>query len=182
MQTDNLGNVQLCKPSAGVGSVHRNEVGNLRQLVHYYPYGVVPFLSTRQANNEVHGDLLPFPLGNLQRLQQPCWPLMLCLDTLTSVADSHVLCNWTLHPIPPESFLQVVIHLRAARMDRICCIMSLTQNQLPEILHIRHTYTTLVPQGTLIILSEMRGFTNLKQLTNLLQLLIILLMLPDLRL
>jgi hypothetical protein len=58
--------------------------------------------------------------------------------------------------------------------------MSLTQNQLPEICHIRHTYTTLVPQGTLIILSEMRGFANFEQLTNLLQLLIFLLMLPDL--
>jgi hypothetical protein len=105
---------------------------------------------------------------------------MLCLDTLTSVTDSHVLRNGTLHSIPPESFLQVIIHLRAARMDRICCIMSLTQNQLSEVFHIRHTYTTLVPQGTLIILSEMRGFANLKQFTDLLQLLIFLLMLPDL--
>jgi hypothetical protein len=60
--------------------------------------------------------------------------------------------------------------------------MSLTQDQLPEIIHIRHTYTTLVPQGTLIILSEMRCLANLEQLTDLLQLLIILLMLPDLRL
>jgi hypothetical protein len=58
--------------------------------------------------------------------------------------------------------------------------MSLTQNQLSEVIHIRHTYTTLVPQGTLIILSKMRGFANLEQLTNLLQLLINLLMLPNL--
>jgi hypothetical protein len=105
---------------------------------------------------------------------------MLCLVTLTSVTDSHILRNGTLHSIPPESFLEIIIHLRAARMNGICRIMSLTQDQLPEILYIRHTYPALVPQGTLIILSEMRGFTNLKQLTNLLQLLIILLMLPDL--
>jgi hypothetical protein len=75
---------------------------------------------------------------------------MLCLDTLASVTDSHVLRNGTLHSIPPESFLEVIIHLRAAWMNGIRCIMSLTQDQLPEIPHIWHTYPALVPQGTLI--------------------------------
>jgi hypothetical protein len=46
--------------------------------------------------------------------------------------------------------------------------MSLTQDQLPEICYIRHTYPALVPQGTLIILSKMRCFANLEQFTNLL--------------
>jgi hypothetical protein len=105
---------------------------------------------------------------------------MLYLDTLTSVADSHILRNGMLHSTPPELFLQIVIHLRAARMNGICRIMSLTQDQLPEVCYIRHTYPALVPQGTLIILSEMRGFANLQQFTDLLQLLIIFLMLPDL--
>jgi hypothetical protein len=58
--------------------------------------------------------------------------------------------------------------------------MSLTQDQLPKILHIWHTYPALVPQGTLIIHSEMRCFANLEQFTDLLQLLIFFLMLPDL--
>jgi hypothetical protein len=97
---------------------------------------------------------------------------MLCLDTLTVVTDSHVLCNGMLHPIPPESFLEVIIHLRAARMNGVCFIKSLSKNQLPEILYIRHAYPALVPQGTLIILSEMRCFANLEQFTDLLQLLI----------
>jgi hypothetical protein len=69
MQIDDPGEVQLCESSTGVGSVHRNEVGNFRQSIHYYPYGVVPFLSSRQSNDEVHSDLLPFPLWNLQWLQ-----------------------------------------------------------------------------------------------------------------
>ena len=68
MQADNPGDVQLCQSGTGVGSVHGNEVSNLRQMIHYYPYRVVPFLSTRQPNNEVHSDLLPFPLWNLQWL------------------------------------------------------------------------------------------------------------------
>src|SRR6185312_2833965 len=85
-----------------------------------------------------------------------------------------------LHPIPPEVFLEVIIHLRTTRMNGIRCIMSLTQDQLPEILHIWHTDPVLVPQGTLLILSEMRSLAFLEQLTNLLQFLIFLLMLPDL--
>jgi hypothetical protein len=105
---------------------------------------------------------------------------MLSLDTLTGVTNSHVLCHLTLHPIAPEMFLEVIIHLRAVRMNRISCIMSLTQNQLLEILHIWHTDLVLVPQSTLIILSEMRSLALLEQITDLLQLLIFLLMLPDL--
>src|SRR6185503_15373849 len=85
-----------------------------------------------------------------------------------------------LHPIPPETFLQIIVHLRAARMNRVSCIMGLTQNQLPKIMHIRHADPVLVPQSTLIILSEMRSLALSEQLTNLLQLLIIFLMLPDL--
>ena len=58
--------------------------------------------------------------------------------------------------------------------------MGLTQNQLPKILHIWHTDPVLVPQGTLIILSEVWSLALFEQLTYLLQLLIFLLMLPDL--
>src|SRR6185312_7547136 len=85
-----------------------------------------------------------------------------------------------LHPIPPETFLEIIVHLGTARMNRVSCIMSLTQNQLPEILNIWHTDPVLVPQGILIILSEMRSLAFLEQLTDLLQLLIFLLMLLDL--
>src|SRR6185436_4260352 len=105
---------------------------------------------------------------------------MLSLDTLTGVTNSHVLCHRTLHPMPPETFLQIIVHLRAAWMNRVSCIMGLTQNQLSEILHIWHTDPVLVPQGTLIILSEVWSLALLEQLTDLLQLLIFFLMLPDL--
>ena len=180
MQTDNPGDVQLCKSGTRVSSVHRNEVSNLRQAIYYYPNGVVPLLSTRQSHYEIHHDLLPFPLGNLQRLQQTCWPLMLSLDTLIGVANSHILYNRTLHPIPLESFLKIIVHLGTAWMNRVSCIMSLTQNQLPEILHIWHTEPILIPQGTLTILSEMRSLAFLEQLPDLLKLLILTLLLSDL--
>ena len=76
--------------------------------------------------------------------------------------------------------LKIIVHLSTARMNRVSRIMSLTQNQLPEIIPLWHTNPVLVPQSTLIILSEMRSLDFLEQLTNLLQLLIFLLMLPDL--
>ena len=76
--------------------------------------------------------------------------------------------------------LKIIVHLSTARMNRVSRIMSLTQNQLPEIIPLWHTNPVLVPQGTLIIFSEMRSLAFLEQLTDLLQLLIFLLMLPDL--
>src|SRR6185503_1442019 len=71
--------------------------------------------------------------------------------------------------MPPETFLEIIIHLRAARMNRVSCIMGLTQNQLPEIIHIWHTDPVLVPQSTLIILSEMGSLALLEQLLTLLK-------------
>ena len=73
---------------------------------------------------------------------------MLCLHTLTCVTDGHLLGDWTLHPGPPETLLKIIVHLSTAPMNRVSRIMSLTQNQLPEILHIWHTDPVLVPQGT----------------------------------
>ena len=105
---------------------------------------------------------------------------MLCFHTLTSVVDGYILGDCPFHTGPPESLLKVIVHLRAARMDRVRCIMGLTQNQLPEILHIWYTDLVLVPQGTLIIFSEMGSLALLEQLTDLLQLLIFFLMLLDL--
>ena len=58
--------------------------------------------------------------------------------------------------------------------------MSLTQNQLPEIIPLWHTNPVLVPQSPLIVLSEMRSLAFLEQLLDLLKLLIMTLMLSDL--
>jgi hypothetical protein len=44
-------------------------------------------------------------LGNLQWLQQTCGPLMLNLNSLTTVTYGNILCDFPFHTVPPESFL-----------------------------------------------------------------------------
>ena len=100
-------------------------MGRLCQTVHYYPYGVITSTSARQTDYEVHSDLIPFPLRNLQRLQQTCRSLMFCFNPLTTVTHSHILCYFPFHTIPPESFLQVLVHLLTIGVYRVCCLMGL---------------------------------------------------------
>src|SRR5688572_28630734 len=103
-------------------------MGRLCQTVHYYPDGVITSTSARQTNYKVHFDLIPFPLRNLQRLQQTCGPLMFCLNPLTTVTYSHILCYLPFHTVPPESFLKVLVHLLTTKVYRICCLMSFLEN------------------------------------------------------
>jgi hypothetical protein len=81
------------------------EMGRLCQMVHYYPDGVITSTSARQTDIKVQSNLIPFPLRNLQRLQQTCMYLMFCFNSLTTVTYSHILCYLPFHPVPPESFL-----------------------------------------------------------------------------
>jgi hypothetical protein len=71
-------------------------------------------------------------LGNLQWLQQTYGPLMLCLNSLTTIAYGNILCDLPFHNVPPESFLQVLVHFLAARVYGISCLMSFFENQLPN--------------------------------------------------
>jgi hypothetical protein len=81
-------------------------MNRLCQVVHYYLDGVITGLSPRQTDYKVHPNLIPFPLRNLQWLQQtPCGPLMLCLDLLTNVAYGNILCYLPFHIVPPKPFL-----------------------------------------------------------------------------
>jgi hypothetical protein len=50
MKTYCLGHVQLEKLSSKICHLDRDEMSNLGQSIHDYPYGVVPCLSTGQSN------------------------------------------------------------------------------------------------------------------------------------
>jgi hypothetical protein len=104
----------------------------LCQMVHYYPDGVITSSSAGQTNYKVHPNLIMFPMWNLQRLQQTCGSLMFCLDPLTTVASSHILCYLSFHTIPLESPLQVLVHFLTTRVYRVCCLMSFLENQFPD--------------------------------------------------
>jgi hypothetical protein len=64
---------------------------------------------------------------------------MLWLNSLTTVTYGNILCDLPFHTVPPESFLQVLVHLLAARMYGISCLMSLLENQLPNRFEVRNT-------------------------------------------
>jgi hypothetical protein len=55
---------------------------------------------------------------------------MLSLDALTDVAPGNIESYLSLYTVPPKTFLQVLVHLGASRMNRIRGIMSLRQNKL----------------------------------------------------
>ena len=70
---------------------------------------------------------------------------MLCLNSLPYITYCYILGNIFLHSCPPESFLQIQIHLGVAWVNRVRRIMSLLKNQLPDLRVIRHIYTILKP-------------------------------------
>jgi hypothetical protein len=112
-------------------------MSRLCKAVHYNLDGVITGSSARQTDYKVHPNLIPLPLRNLQWLQQTCEPLMLRLKSLIDVAYGNILCDLPFHVIPPESFLQVLVHFLAARVYGIRCFMGFLKNQLPNRLDVR---------------------------------------------
>jgi hypothetical protein len=64
---------------------------------------------------------------------------MLHLNSLATVAYDNILCDLHFHTVPLESFLQVLVHLLAARVYGISCFMSLLENQLLNRLDVGNT-------------------------------------------
>jgi hypothetical protein len=127
-------------------------------MVHYYPYGVLTSPSAGQSDYKVHPNLIPFPLRNLQRLQQNGGSLMFCLNSLTTVASGHILCYLSFHTVPPYSLLQVLVHFLATRVYRICCLMSFLENQFPDRCDVGNTQPILEPYHSFCIFTEIWTF------------------------
>jgi hypothetical protein len=154
-------------------------MGRLCQTVHYYPDGVITITSARQTDYEIHSDLIPFPLRDLQWLQQTCRSLMFCFNPLTIVTYSHILCFLPFHIVPPESFLQVLVHLLTTRVYSVCYLMSFLENQFPDRFDIENTQSVLEPYHSFCIFTEILAFSVYDQLPDLVDLLIILLTFHD---
>jgi hypothetical protein len=136
-------------------------------------------MSARQTDYEIHSDLIPFPLRNLQQLQQTYRSLMFCFNPLTTVTYSHILYYLPFHTVPPESFLQVLVHLLTTRVYRVCCLMSFLENQCLDRFDIGNTQFVLEPYHSFCIFTEILAFSIYDQLLDLVDLLIILLTFPD---
>jgi hypothetical protein len=104
---------------------------------------------------------------------------MLYLDSLTTVAYGNILCYLSFHSVPPEYFLQVLVHLLTARVYGISCLVSLLKNQLPNLFDVRNTQPILEPYYAFRVFPEIFAFPIYDQLSNIINLLIIFLALPN---
>jgi hypothetical protein len=104
---------------------------------------------------------------------------MLCLDPLTTVTYSHILGYLPFHSIPSESFLQVLLHLVAAMVYVICCLMRFLENQFPDQFDVGNTQSILEPYHSFCVFTEVLAFSIYDQLSNLVDLLIVFLTFPD---
>jgi hypothetical protein len=76
---------------------------------------------------------------------------MFSLDSLTSVAKSHILGNVSLHSIPPVSGLEIMVHLIPPWMNGISRLMRLMKYLILQLLDVRHTNPPLVPLHSFLI-------------------------------
>jgi hypothetical protein len=76
---------------------------------------------------------------------------MLGFDSLTGITKSGILGNIPLHPIPSIRGLEIMIHLIPSWMNEISGFVSLMKYLILQLLDIRHTDPSFVPQYTLII-------------------------------
>jgi hypothetical protein len=83
---------------------------------------------------------------------------MLCLNSLTTIAYGHILCDFPFHTVPLESFLQVLVHLLAARVYGISCLMDFFENQLSNQFDVGNTQPVFEPYYTFRVFLEVFAF------------------------
>jgi hypothetical protein len=83
---------------------------------------------------------------------------MLCLDPLTTIAYDHIFCYLPFHTIPPESFLQVLVHLFTARVYGISCLMSFLENQFLDRFDVGNAQPIFKPHHAFCVFMEIFAF------------------------
>jgi hypothetical protein len=71
---------------------------------------------------------------------------MLGFDSLIGVSKSNILGNVLLHTIPPISCLDIMVHLIPSWMNGISGLVSLMKYLILQLLNVRHTNPSFVPQ------------------------------------
>src|SRR4051812_8315060 len=130
-------------------------MGYLGEHVHYYPDGVVASRGLWKCHDEVHTDVVPLPLRNLQRLQQSRGLLMFGLDSVAYVAAGNIIGNILWHPVPPKYGLHILIHLGASRVNGVCRLVCFSQYLLPQVVLVWYTDPVFEPQYILLVCAEM---------------------------
>jgi hypothetical protein len=75
---------------------------------------------------------------------------MLGLDSLIGVAKSNI----SPHSIPPIGCLEIMVHLIPSWMNGISGLVSLMVYLDLQLLDVRHTYPSFVPQLTLVVFGK----------------------------
>src|ERR1041385_6617385 len=124
--------------------------------------------------------MFPLPFRNSEWLQQSCRSLVFRFHSLADVALGDIQGNFTLHTVPPEQVLQVLIHLSPSRVDGVRCIVSFLQDSELQLLYIWHTQSAIEPKNSVIIYRELRGLAEGHLLLDSLDTIVSLLCLLDL--
>ena len=102
METDNPRDVQISQLTHFISCFDGEEVSHFRETIHDYPYGIIALLSSWKADNEIHTNFFPFPLGYRKRMKNTCWSLMFRLHTTAYVTFSNKFGDFPFHTGPPK--------------------------------------------------------------------------------
>jgi hypothetical protein len=130
MQTYNVLNVQLCISLGLVTCMNKDEVSRLHESINNHLDGIILEGSQRETHDEIHTDVSPLPGRSILRLQQTSMFEMICFDPSTSVTFCNIADSLALHPRPSELHFQVMVHLGAARVNRIFGCVSFIKDLL----------------------------------------------------
>src|SRR3954470_15163007 len=76
------------------------------------------------------------------------------LDSLTYITLGDIASDFSLHLMPPKLLLQILIHLRSSRVDRIKSIMGFLQNNFFQLRICWYTKASFVPQNSFFVFGE----------------------------
>src|ERR1041385_2197708 len=99
----NSRDVQVRQLASSYRLANGKEVSNFGKSVNDHEDGIISFLGFWKAGDEIHTDLVPFPLGNRQWLKSTSRSLVFCLNATTNITFSNISSNVSLHLGPPKS-------------------------------------------------------------------------------
>ena len=120
------------------------------KLVNDNKHSIISTLGLRKTSHKVHLDMVKLPFRNSKRLEETSWPLVFCFHSSADITFIHELSNLALHSSPPISLLEVLIHLRAPRVDGEERIVSLIHDHFMKFTF-GHDNTILEEESILVI-------------------------------
>jgi hypothetical protein len=128
-----------------------DEVSRLHEWINNHPDGIILAGSQRKTHDEIHTDVFPLPGRSIQQLQQTGRSEMICLDPSTSISFCNIASSLTHHSHPPELRSQIMVHLGAAKVNRVLGRVSFIKYLLLQSLATRNDYLVIEQQRPFVI-------------------------------